>query len=107
MLLAAYSVLISQERVGAHDRAILAAQPRRQPLQTGTGETRVPTYKILLHCSASKRPSLQILEADDDLAAELVAEDLLVAGGDTIGVEVWREGWRVYVRGVIPLREPD
>ncbi|HWF77633.1 MAG TPA: hypothetical protein VN694_10710 [Caulobacteraceae bacterium] len=50
---------------------------------------------------------MQVLEADDDLAAELVAEDLLVAGGDTIGVEVWREGWRVYVRGVIPLREPD
>jgi hypothetical protein len=66
----------------------------------------VPAYKVFVHSGSSKRPALQIIEADDDLAAEFVAEELLVQE-DTIGVEVWREGWRVYVRGVIPLREPD
>jgi hypothetical protein len=65
----------------------------------------VGDYSVLVHSGQRTLPVLHSVAASDMLAAAAMADELLAQSRGGVGVEVVRDGNRLYARGVVPVGE--
>ena len=60
-------------------------------------------YSVLVYGGQRSARTLHFVAASDTQMASAIADDLLAQSPSGVGVEVMRDGERLYVRGVVPI----
>jgi len=63
----------------------------------------VGRYSVLIYSGQRSPPALHPVAASDALTASDIADDLMSRSPSAVGVEVVRDGERIYARGVVPV----